>query len=341
MTRASAAAAIPPTNARHILILKPSSLGDIIHTLPAVAAIRKRFPSARITWMVNPEWAPLLEGNPGINDTLIFPRTDFRGPLGAIRFLRWRKKLSQRLHPDLILDFQGLLRTGLVARAFHGVPAYGLSDAREGARFLQTVTVRAADGMHSVERYLTLAAAVGASLGGAPEFHLPAGAALDTRLPCEPWILLHPSSRGQGKSLPPDAVAAFCRDAAHPVVLVGRQDATPPGLPGNTVNLLNKTSLSELIWLLRHAAFVVSVDSGPMHLAAAVTDKLLGIHTWSDPCKVGPYRPGAQVWKGGRFFSALDPTSSDATAKVPDAGDAGAMALHVRKLMDGATPSAG
>ncbi|MFM7374597.1 MAG: glycosyltransferase family 9 protein, partial [Chthoniobacterales bacterium] len=274
-------------NPKHLLVLKPSSLGDVVHTLPAVSALRAKFPGARITWMVSDEWAALLEGNPDINDLLIFPRRDFRGPIGPLHFMRWRSTLPSKLSPDLILDFQGLLRTGLTAQAFKGVPVYGLSDAREGARFFQTQTVRVTNGMHAVERYLALAAAVGATLEGAPKFQLPEGKAPDAVLPHEPWILLHPFSRGRGKSLSPEAVLAFCREANMPVVLAGRSDAAFSSLPASVVNLLNKTSLLELIWLVRRAAFVVSVDSGPMHLAAGVTDKLIGIHTWSDPCKVG------------------------------------------------------
>lgn len=329
MTRTPAAAAFPPDNVRHILILKPSSLGDIVHTLPAVTALRKRFSSARITWMVNPEWAPLLEGNPDIHDTLIFPRANFRGPLGTLRFLRWRKSLPQKLHPDLILDFQGLLRTGLVARAFRGAPTCGLSDAREGARFFQTTTVRVDGRMHSVNRYLALAAAVGATWDGAPEFHLPPGTPPAAALPREPWILLHPFSRGQGKSLSHAAITAFCREAGMPVILAGRS-STAGEIPPKALNLLNQTTLHELLWLLRHAAFTVSVDSGPMHLAAAVTDKLLGIHAWSNPCLVGPHRSGAHVWRGGKIFPALDPASSSTGEHLPAPDEAADIAQWVR-----------
>lgn len=316
-------------NPTHLLVIKPSSLGDIVHTLPAVAALRKRFPQTRITWMVNSEWAPLLEGNADIDDTLVFPRADFRGLAGWLRFRRWRAELPSKLQPDLILDFQGLLRTALVAKAFRGVPLAGLSDAREGARFFQTRTVPVDASAHAVERYLALAYAFGATADRPPVFALPTGRAPGTPLPDRPFIVLHPFSRGHGKSLSPETVVAFCRESTHPVVLVGRSDAALPAMPDNVVNLLNKTDLAELIWLLRHAAFVVSVDSGPMHLAAAITDKLLGIHTWSDPCKVGPYRPGAHVWKGREIFPALDPSSSVAPAVTPDAHDARAIARWV------------
>ena len=318
-------------NPRRILVLKPSSLGDVVHTLPAVAALRSKFPAAHLTWMVNPEWAPLLEGNPHIDETLIFPRADFRGPRGWLRFHRWRRDLQKQTPPDLIFDFQGLLRTALVARAFPGAPVYGLSDAREGARFVQTKTVKVVPGSHAVERYLALAAAVGATMAGPPVFPLPAGDRPSERLPAEPFVVLHPFSRGDGKSLSPAAIAAFCRAMDCPVILVGRSETKMEDLPVNATNLLNKTSLTELIWLLRHAAFVVSVDSGPMHLAAAVTDRLLAIHPWSDPCRVGPYRPAAHVWKARNFFPALDTSSSSGPSVKPTPDDAATMARWVRE----------
>jgi ADP-heptose:LPS heptosyltransferase len=320
-------------NPARILVLKPSSLGDIVHTLPAVAALRAKFPAAHITWMVNPEWAPLLERNPHINETLVFPRADFRGPAGWLRFHRWRQELEKQPAPDLILDFQGLLRTALVARAFRGIPVYGLSDAREGARFAQTHTIPVDDKSHAVERYLVLAAAVGATLPGPPVFDLPDGDRPAEQLPAKPFVLLHPFSRGKDKSLSPDAVAAFCHAVDLPVVLVGRSEEKLSDLPPNVTNLLNKTSLTELLWLLRRAAFVVSVDSGPMHLAAAVTDQLLAIHTWSDPCRVGPYRPNAHVWKARNFFPAVDPLSTSAPSIAPSVNDAETIARWVRQKL--------
>jgi len=312
-------------------VLKPSSLGDIVHTLPAVAALRAKFPDAHLTWMVNPEWAPLLEDNPHLDETLIFPRADFRGLQGWLRFGRWWRALKLQTPPDLILDFQGLLRTALVARAFHGVPVYGLSDAREGARFGQSRTIPVDPKAHAVERYLALAAATGATLPGPPDFALPEGDRPSETIPAAPFIVLHPFSRGRGKSLSAESVTAFCRAVDFPVVLVGRTDLEVPALPPNVTNLLNRTSLTELLWILRRAAFVVSVDSGPMHLAAAVTSRLLAIHTWSDPCQVGPYRPGAHVWKAHNFFPALDPLASSTPAIIPEPKDAEEIAHWVRR----------
>src|SRR3982074_2032006 len=95
-----------PAEVNSILIIKPSSLGDVVHTLPAVAAIRDAFPLATITWLINPEWAPLLRGNQDVNHVHIFPRGDFRG-LGAPSSLFPWLKQTKELRPDLALDFQG------------------------------------------------------------------------------------------------------------------------------------------------------------------------------------------------------------------------------------------
>jgi ADP-heptose:LPS heptosyltransferase len=123
----------------------------------------------------------------------------------------------------------------------------------------------------------------------------------------EQFVVLHPFSRGKGKSLTPECVQALC-DCLMPrrVVIVGRGQHGVPFTGGHVTSLLNQTSLSELIWLLRHAHGCVSVDSGPMHIAAAVNPRTLGIHTWSDPRKVGPYPATAAVWKAGRIASRQD-----------------------------------
>jgi heptosyltransferase I len=86
-------------------------------------------------------------------------------------------------------------------------------------------------------------------------------------------------------------------------VIVGRSRAKIE-VAANCIDVTNQTSLLQLIWLIRVARFVVSVDSGPMHIAAAVNDRLLSIHTWTDPIRVGPYSPKAWVWKHGQLLRA-------------------------------------
>lgn len=286
---------------RSIVILKPSSFGDIIHTLPSLAALRRAFPQAHLSWVVNAEWVPLLEEIPLLDAIRVFPRHRFRGLGGLLKFRRWLREEPKKWGADQVLDFQGLLRSGLISRAIGAPEVIGLSDSREGARLFHSRVVRVEKTMHSVDRYLALAAAAGGRTD-VVEWPLRAGRPLSGQaIPPEPFVALHPFSRGEGKSLPPTAVAELCRLLApRKVVLLGRGRIAGQEWPENTTDLLDQTKLDELIWVLRQAAFTISVDSGPMHLAAAISPRVLGIHTWTDPRKVGPYPKDALVWKGGR-----------------------------------------
>jgi hypothetical protein len=177
-----------------ILVLKPSSLGDVVHTLPAVSALKRRWPSASIRWLVNPEWAPLLRGNPAVDETLLFPRQSFRGLAGPWRLLQWARAFGPAGAADLVLDFQCLLRSALVGRFCRRTRFYGLSDAREGARFFYDATVPVHSGMHAVDRYLALVRAVGAPATlplewPLPDSSLPAGFAAEMPFVRHPPVL--------------------------------------------------------------------------------------------------------------------------------------------------------
>lgn len=282
---------------RSILIIKPSSLGDVVHTLPAVSCLKQRWPAARLHWLVNPEWAPLLRENPHLHEVIEFPRKQFRGLAGWTRIFPWTRHLREKVQPDLALDFQGLLRSAFIARRSGG-RVWGLSDSREGARFFHHQIVKVpprGEPMHAVQRSLQLAAALGCDITGPLDWPLPAGDAPAASLP-ERFILLHPYSRGEGKSLSLEEVEAFCRTLAPLPVIIAGASGPAPAAP-NAIDLLGQTTLPQLCWLLRRAAFVVSVDSGPAHVAAALNPNLLVLHTWTDPRQVGPFRPESWVWK--------------------------------------------
>jgi len=215
-------------------------------------------------------------------------------------FRWWRT--TKLLRPDLALDFQGLLRSALIARISGAREIYGMSDGREGSRWFYHRVARVDRHAHAVERYIKLAECAGATVGDSLRWPIPTGDPLPRFDDYPPFILLHPFARGGGKSLSTALIQEFCR-AFSPsrVVTVGQsQHKIEP--PENCIELTNQTSLLQLIWLIRAARFVVSVDSGPMHIAAAVTDNLLSIHTWTDPRLVGPYNPDAWVWKNGQLF---------------------------------------
>jgi heptosyltransferase-1 len=276
-----------------------------VHTLPAVAAVRDAHPRAEITWVINPEWATLLRGNPDINHVHIFPRGELTGLNAPRRLLPWLKK-TRTLRPDVALDFQGLLRSALIGRVSRAREFWGMSDGRECSRLLYHRVAKVDRRAHAVERYLKLAEAFGAPVKEPIRFPLPTGDELPRFDPYPPFIVLHPFARGARKSLSNDVIDEFCRELAPTrVVLVGKttRRLNPPD---NCVNLANQTTLLQLIWLIRTAQFTISVDSGPMHIAAAISPRLVSIHTWSDPRRVGPYEPDAWIWRRGELMRMSD-----------------------------------
>ena len=287
------------------LILKPSSLGDIVHTLPAAHALKKAHPALQLRWLANTEWVPLLEGNPDLTEVVPFPRRDFRGAKALPALFRWVRqwKTAHREQPEITLDFQGLARSALLAFTRGSRPVIGLSDSREGARMLHRHVVAVDPAAHSVDRYLALPRALGVEVEQSDIiFPLPAGQRPPRFDLAGNFLVLHPYSRGEGKSMSLEAMEALCKALApRTIVVVGRSKKETPPQAANVHSLVNETSLAELLWLLRRASGVISVDSGPMHMASAVTDRTVGIHTWSNPRKVGPYNPRAFVWKAGRI----------------------------------------
>ena len=283
------------------LVVKPSSLGDIVHTLPAVSALKRAYSHLSIRWLVNTEWAPLLEGNRDIDDIVVFPRREFRGPAGLPRAARWAAAEFRSWQPDIVFDFQGLFRSGALAKRSGAPHRIGLSDSREGSRFFYSHVVKVERDAHAVDRYLGVPRAFGIEV---PEDRQKISFALPPGTPApglpEQFVALHPFSRGRGKSLDGNSVGRFCEVLSPeiPVVVVGNSGLELPDLGGAVIDLTNRTDLGQLIWIMRRARFVASVDSGPMHIAAAITSDVVGLHAWSDPRKVGPYHPEAWVSKG-------------------------------------------
>ncbi|HEY8901191.1 MAG TPA: glycosyltransferase family 9 protein [Chthoniobacterales bacterium] len=280
-----------------ILLIKPGSLGDVVHALPVAAALHRAWPAATLTWVIDPRWASVLADNPAVAALLPFDRQNYRGPAGLLRAGRWLLGLRNR-RPDLAIDLQGLLRSALIARATRPGRIVGLSDAREGATAFYEAAAPVHARQHAVDRYLAVLPLLGLDIPAAPGFPLGPGEPIDAP---DHFLLLHPYARGAGKSLTGEQIVALAERLAPATVVLAGVGTAPANLPANVVDFTNRTTLPQLIHLLRRTRAVVSVDSGPMHLAAAVGARLLSIHTWSDPQKVGPYSENAWIWQGGEL----------------------------------------
>ena len=158
-----------------IALLKPSALGDIVHSLPVLAALRRRFPAAHLTWIVNSGYRSLLEGHPDLDAILPFDRGAVRGGLRkALSSYAGFFKELRRQRFDLVIDLQGLLRTGIMALASGASRHVGLASAAKAQRWFYTDLVRVPDhaGTHAVDRYWRVAEALGITSAPLP-FHVP------------------------------------------------------------------------------------------------------------------------------------------------------------------------
>jgi len=183
-------------------------MGDVVHALPVASAIHAAWPQTRLTWICDERWAPLLQGNPAISKIHTFPRRDFRGVGGFLRARHWYRGL-RGIGADTALDLQGLLRSGLMARSSGAERTFGLSDAREGAGFFHTDRIPVPKNEHAVLRYLRCLPAVGIPVPEKLEWPLPAHPLPENFPAGEPFLALHPTSRGAGKSLGAASLAAF------------------------------------------------------------------------------------------------------------------------------------
>jgi heptosyltransferase-1 len=300
-----------------IALIKPSSLGDVVHSLPVLHALRVRFPGAHLSWIVNRELAPLLRGHPDLDAVLEFDR---RGSWSALaRFARelWRRRF------DLVIDLQGLLRSGLMAAATRAARRAGLGTAREGAALFYTdvVAISNPESLHSVDRCWRVVEALGA--GDVPKrFDVPldAGAmswagGILRGLP-RPWLVVAPGARWLTKRWPPEHFAEVLRRAQRAfggsAILIGAADearltrAIAAGLAPRPLDLAGATTLPQLAALLAHADAVLANDSGPLHLAAALGRAVVAPYTCTSPVRHGPYaRSGAvasRIWCRGSYL---------------------------------------
>lgn len=281
-----------------ILLVKPSSMGDIIHALPVAAALHQAWPNAEVRWLIHPAFQELIQDCPGVRDPILFPREKFRGLSGGVRSLFWARTLRS-WKPDVAIDLQGLLRSALMARCSGAGSIIGLSDAREGASLFYSATAMVNKKEHAVKRYLAVLDLFGIPVGD-PSFILPQGNIPAAFSIPKPFVVLHPYARGEKKNLSEEQVISFCHALKKNTVVIVGQGEKMKHLPLNVSDWTGKTTLLELIGLLRKAAFIVSSDSGPMHLATALQPaKTMAIHRWSDPLRVGPWAKEALVWKNG------------------------------------------
>jgi heptosyltransferase I len=290
---------MPTENEHRFLLLRLGSLGDIVHALPAASALRRTFPEARIDWAVEPKWLRLLEGNPDLNTIIHVDRKTAGGLAGTVKQLR-------SADYTCAVDFQGLYKSALLAFA-SGAPrriGFRRTYAREGfASWFYTERLNPR-GAHKVEHNLTLAEAAGAQRLP-PKFPItvrPDDEALVAnelaRRNIDDFFVLNPGGGWRSKCWPPERYGELhlkifektgmrCvisygagEEGLAEAVIAAAGDSSPVAIP---------LTLGPLMALLRRARFVVSADTGPLHLAAALGAPIVGLFGPTDPARNGPY----------------------------------------------------
>lgn len=303
-----------------ILIVRLTAIGDVIHGLPVLSALRDRFPEAQLAWMVEGAAASLLEGHGALDRLIAVPR----GWLKSLRTVRAVRRELRDFAPEIAVDVQGLLRSA-VAAWLSGAPrriGFGCEKGREGSRFLNNELVRSTR-THIVDCNLQLLGPLGIE-GPLVRFDLPESQ--DDRQSCgrilsslglaAPFAVINVGAGWPSKLWRTDRYAQVARHLGEKrslptlVVWAGSEEraaaAEVVAAAGGSALLAPNTSLRDLAALCRRASLFVGSDTGPLHLAAAVGTPCVGLYGPMPAARNGPY---------GRQHIALQKASFQGTSR--------------------------
>ena len=307
------------------LIVRLGSLGDIVHAMHAVHALRATYPEARVDWLVERKWLPLIEANPDVTEAVVLERDRWNEVLRLFGQLRASKY-------DCAMDFQGLYKSA-ACTFFSGAPLrIGLAAhlAREGGASLFYTDKRAPQAAHVVDQNLGLAARAGAAtespafpalqITSASEQHVQRALA-EQRL--DKFYVLNPGGGWRSKCWPAEQYGHLHRRLAEKHGLRGVVSFGPGEkslaeavrmVAGDPPPVLLPMDLPQLMAALRRSEFVVAADTGPLHFAAALGTPVVALFGPTDPARNGPYtkqavvvrnaKPGETTYKRGEEYSS-------------------------------------
>jgi heptosyltransferase I len=295
---------------RKILVVKPSSLGDVVHSLPFLNSLKTRFPNAEVHWVIAKGLEGLLECHPMVDRLTIINKDMWKKLSKATDTIKEVKRLFRDLRReqyDLAVDLQGLFRSGIITMATRAPVRIGFSEAREGSSLFYNVKVQGGKDVHAVERYMKIAGALGCNekdiLFPFPSCNSRMKNIEDITSGMKEYAVIVPGARWETKIW---AAENFGRLASllplSSLVIGSKSDANIAERvvrtsQGKAINLAGKTGLKELIEVMRHARIVISNDSGPMHIAAGFQVPVVAIFGPTSPVRTGPYGKGHIVIK--------------------------------------------
>ncbi len=311
---------------QRILLIRPSALGDVCRSVPVLAALKRRFPEARIDWLVNDAFAPAVRAHPDLHEVIEFPRRRFgawwRSPRIGGELRAWLGALRGAKY-DMVIDCQGLLRSGVFAWWTRAPRRIGYDNAEEFGWLGVNERVFVSREMHAVDRMMALAHAADASEDEPPDMRLYAPeedrAALDNRLRGHRYALLAPTSRWIGKRWPIERFAALAErlladGQVERIAVVGapseRDQCAALGAIASKddriVDLVGATGVGALMAVVERAAIVVANDSAALHMAVGFERPLVALYGPTHVDLVGPYRRSDDVIQKLRANERID-----------------------------------
>jgi 3-deoxy-D-manno-octulosonic-acid transferase/heptosyltransferase-1 len=298
----------------NILIVKLSAIGDVIHTLPSLTSLRRFYPHAHITWVVEEAAADLILNHPQLNEVLVSRRKAWikdikSGQLRkALRGIgHFIKDLRKRPY-DLVIDFHGLFKSSIIVILSGGKRKLGYDSLQELSGLFLTEKIPEDMDKHAVDRYLDFPVYLGAKKEKA-EFILPPSADAENKVKLlladcglgeNNYIAINPIAYWETKLWDNEKFAKLAdliqEKLKRKVVFTGSESKSVEEITvkmkSKSINLGGKTSLMELACLFKKALMVITTDSGPMHLACAVGTPVVALFGPTDPKRTGPYGEG-------------------------------------------------
>ena len=292
-------------------------MGDILHIFPALQILREQCPEAELDFMINPEFAPLLDFSPfPVTEKILFERKKMAAwSTAAGEFIKLVRRLRRKKY-DLVIDFQGLFRSAFFAgiSSHRSKAVYGFDSPRERiSRFFYSRRAVVSQ-PHAVEKNVELVNFIFSADHAVPTPYVPIDRDLLNNLPSfpRPYILLLPGARWESKCFPATLFAQTalavnrCKKDIHFVAAGSKAEirrsaelcaALPSDFP--ITDLTGKTTLNELFALISQADAVICNDSGPMHIAALLEKPVFAFFGPTDPEKTGPWKQRARVFTAG------------------------------------------
>lgn len=292
-----------------ILVIKPSSLGDVIHSMAFLKALKDLYPDSSISWVISKNLKGLLEGHPLIDELIIFDKDRWQKLRNLFHTVREIAPFILQLRSvsyDIVIDLQGLLRSGLITFLSQGTVKAGFDTAREGSRYFYNHRIHTRGITHAVDRYIEVVRYLARHIEAKDDielqtplpFPLPvdekAVLRLRQTLP-QPYAVIAFSARWQTKIWPFEHFAQTIAELPVESVLIGGKydkplaDQIMAHSKNRCIDYTGKTGLKELVAIIAGAQAVISNDSGPVHIAAALGTPLVAIYGPTAPEKTGPY----------------------------------------------------